>query len=721
MTLRPKLPVVVSSIATSIVVLLPLASVFDGIGWWIRLSAAVLASAVLTAGVETTRPHRELPWLTLTAAAGAVLWTLIAVRGQDFASNPFGQRVWSQVGNGLVNGWSELLSAGEPTADLQAAETVLGFLLFAGVAVGLHVAVRFASPVGVLATSAMLLWVTAAAALAETDGGAWVGGAVGAFSLIAVAAVSRTGVDRWNLSRALGIAATALLAGLLASAAIALTSPLQREAVDPRQARDTETQIVDVPDLLAEFSARSDDTAAVFDVDRVVGSLDAPLRFRVQTYGEHNGQRFLPLAEYVQVSQLTQPGSTIGGDQVAVDVRIRNLDEPFIPVLDRMIRTDLTNLSWDAETETAISADRPVTFQVTGAIIDIASLQEVVIDRFTADDVYLSLPTALPASFRTTALAAVTGASNDREALDAILGVVSELDRDVTVASGHSLGRLADDLTGRRATSEEQLAALQTLLLRAAGIPARTVVGYVATESTVPGSAIRVWVEVPFTGIGWVSTESVDTLLTARVPVETQATTTTSVPNDEDVAARALPQELGPSTDTFEPDESGGGLSLRDVLWIALGLAACALVSLIAARALRRQARRRAITSDERVLGAWAELVDRLRESGLHPGPTTTVGDVVELTASIEPETRSAAESLAARTAAVLHSPRPSMPHQGAAAWEELETIERLLRSDQGRGFSVRRVADPRVLRARGPIPPLHRDGGRRSHSVSAR
>ncbi|MEM9203382.1 MAG: transglutaminaseTgpA domain-containing protein [Actinomycetota bacterium] len=714
MTLRPHLAATVTAIVVFLAVLIPLFGVFDGIGWWFRLASAIALSAILTVAVETRRPERAFPVLSLATTAGAILWTLIVIQGSEFASSPFGSAVWSQVGSGVFSGWSELLRANEPTADLQAAETLLGVLLWCAVAAGLHVAARYRSPLGVLAVSAAVLWVTAAAALTSDAGGILAGAAAGVAGLLCVAAVARTDQDLWRPARLAGLIATATAAGLIGALVVSITGSLQRDPVDPRQARDTTTQIVEVPDLLAEFGARRDDSSTAFEVTWVLGDPATPLRFRLQTFGAHDGRRFLPLAEYVEVARLTQPEGQLFGDQFAVDVTIGSLDQPFIPVLDRMVRTNLTGLGWDAATQTASHSARPTTYQVTGGVIDSDAITATNIDRVGVDEAYLVVPDGIPADFRSSALTTVAGMPNDRAAVEAIVAFVDGLGRDATVASGHSLGRLQDDLTNRRAGSGEQRAALQTMLLRSAGIPARVVVGYVAVEPLVTGGSLQAWVEVPYTGVGWVPTEPTSSFAVTTVAGDPTVSTTT-VPRNDDVAAQAQPRELGPGTDGFEPPAESDRLSLTEVGIVVAVLLLVALLVLLATRVVRRQRRRMAPTPDQRTLGAWAELVDRLRESGLRAGPATTVNDVIELTAGVDQAARPAATSLGDRASAVLHGPWDTTPEESDGAWDDLRTIESILREQRGVLFGMRRAIDPRVLRQRGPVPPADRDGGHRS------
>ena len=716
MNVAPRPAALAAVVIALLATLLPLFSVFDGAGWFVRLASAVVLAALIAAAIETFQPRRELPLLSGATLAGAVLWTLIVIRGGSFASNPLSTSVWSSVFNGFLDGWGQLLDAGQTSADLAAAETLLGFLLWASTSVSVYLVARYRSPLALLISCAALLVVGAAAALPTDGGDIIIGAMVGAAALVAVAAAARTEADAWGFRRVGGLVATVGVAGLIGAGVVAITDPLQRDPVDPRSSRDTTVQTIEVPDLLSEFGGRSAEAGVVFTVDRVTGDPDEPLRFRLQTYGEHDGRRFIPRADYVDVTRLDQGIEQLIGLQYVVSVRLSGLDAPFIPVLDRMIQTDVANIGWDASTETAARLEQPTAYQVTGTALSPDDVGELPIDSTGVDEVYLALPEGLPSVFRTAAREAIDGAANDREAVEAIVDLVSGLGRDGTAPSGHSLGRLEADLTNGQAGTPEQLATIQTLLLRSAGIPARPVVGYVATDSAVPASALDVWVEVPFAGIGWAPTQSASSALEPPPPAtEDQAAPTTTAVPQGDVAAQAQPRELGPSTDLLEPEGDGPFLSLGELGIVLAVLLVIVVFALVAARISRRRQRRRAFTYDAQTLGAWSELIDRLHEAGYRPRPAMSVNDVVELAADVDLQARPAAESLGRRAAEVFHGPWGADEDDAAEAWADLVEIERHFKERQGRRFAFRRRFDPRVFWFPSPTPPPHRDGGRRT------
>ena len=182
--------------------------------------------------------------------------------------------------------------------------------------------------------------------------------------------------------------------------------------------------------------------------------------------------------------------------------------------------------------------------------------------------------------------------------------------------------------------------------------------------------------DVLFTGIGASNRPHrvrVRVLVEPPAVVDEQVTTTT-IADEQDVAARAQPRELGPSADTLTPDEPGTGLSLRDFGLIAVALVVFLFVGMIVARLVRRWQRRQGPNGDIRTLGAWAELVDRLREAGVRTTPATTVDDVIELTANLDASTRPTVESLGRRAATVFHSPWPTSHEDADEAWRSCST-----------------------------------------------
>ena len=280
--------------------------------------------------------------------------------------------------------------------------------------------------------------------------------------------------------------------------------------------------------------------------------------------------------------------------------------------------------------------------------------------------------------------------------------------RDETGPPGHSLGRLAADVGAEAPTGAEQLATLHALLVRSLGYPARVVVGYVVTGPEVQVTDLHVWVEVAFDGRGWVAIDPAPLFADAVGTITADETTTpsTTLPTDAVIEAQALPRELNPDERPDDAPSDGGGLGgwLTVLAIVGIVLSACAL--LVGLRWRRRRKRQRHQRPDELVLGAWAELVDRLRENGQRPRASATIEDVVVMADEIDTGVGRAARPLADLAAEALHAPFPPTRAEAKIAWDRLEDTEEALVAARGRIVTARRLVDPRVLRHRGPVPP---------------
>jgi hypothetical protein len=215
-------------------------------------------------------------------------------------------------------------------------------------------------------------------------------------------------------------------------------------------------------------------------------------------------------------------------------------------------------------------------------------------------------------------------------------------------------------------------------------------------------------VEIPFEGRGWVATDPSPLFAetTGSVLEDDTTATSTTLPTgavvDEPVQPRELNPDEGTDEDVATEDGIGGWLT---VIIVGTGLV-LALVALVGARIVRRRSRQRRPEPDLLVLGAWAELVDRLRENGRAPSSSTTTDEVVALADEIDPAVGAAARPLADLAAEALHAPLSPTRAEAKIAWDRLEDTEHALIDVRGRRVTARRLVDPRVLRYRAPEPP---------------
>ena len=260
-------------------------------------------------------------------------------------------------------------------------------------------------------------------------------------------------------------------------------------------------------------------------------------------------------------------------------------------------------------------------------------------------------------------------------------------------------------LAGKRGTSE-QFAAAYVALARIVGIPARLAVGFRMPAGQPPGAPVIVrnrdvlaWPEVAVRGVGWVPLDP------SRAAAGATAGSGLAAQAERARTQQPAPQDLRDAAGHAgrTPSRRPGGQQRRIRAWMAL-LAVPLLpllgwpVGVPAAWRLRswRRRRRRGTAA---VLGAWAEVRDRLRAYGVPVTPGMTVRELSAAAGSVTgPETVEEIGRLAVTVDRALWSGAgPSREDDAAAAWESVRVVRRGL---AGRGLPrrLRAVLDPRPL-----------------------
>ncbi|MDW3218779.1 MAG: transglutaminaseTgpA domain-containing protein [Acidimicrobiales bacterium] len=712
MRLRPSFTTTASLAALVVVAALPLREVFGEWTWAISVLGAAVGGAFVASLLESTL-RRLPPTITaLSVVAGALVWSVLVSLRDIFWADPVSRAIRRELGDGVFEGWGALLDEEFPLTDPQSAETFAALLTWIAAAAAVHIAARYRTPLAGALTAAGVLWVATAAALPRGLTPAIFGAGAGGVVLLAVATTTRSPDQRWRVGRAVALLLVIIGAATVATIGASASGRFDREPVDPRATQSTETVTEVVPDILAEFAVTADDDEVVMVLDGP--QITTPLRLRLQVYDEHNGQRWLPASGFDEIATFPGPDSLPPGEVVTYDVDLEFLPGPWIPLPDRLVSLDVNDIRWNEETQTALETRRIDTYRFTGAMVPRTDLEGIDADRDAVSEEASEVPAGLPDEIRAAATAAVEGADDAIAKIDAITARVRELGRDESLAPGHSFGRLRADLEDGRATGAEQIASLHALMLRAVGIPSRLVVGYLATSSVVESSDLHVWVETALPGVGWFATDPVPMGADARPETETDPTaTTTSLAERPAVQAQALPQELGPGEDPGETAIGGrNDITLRDTIVFAAiaigGLVLLLIVVRVARRQFRHATNRRA---DVRVLGAWAEFVDRLRELGAPITATTTVDDIVYMARAMDEQLGDEAELLGDLASDALHGPIGPNADDGTLAWEELRRIESTLARVRGGHTIALRFIDPRVLRHRAPRAPASREG----------
>lgn len=240
----------------------------------------------------------------------------------------------------------------------------------------------------------------------------------------------------------------------------------------------------------------------------------------------------------------------------------------------------------------------------------------------------------------------------------------------LSTAPGTSGNALADFLRLKRGYCE-QYAGAMAVLTRAAGVPARVVLGYTPGESDSTGEGGRTrtvttddahaWVEVWFAGLGWVTFDptpldngrAVVLPWAPRADATVDPAVTPTVPG-----AAATPVPVGPQAeinrdDQYTPLSSPAGSSAAQLLtgWL-LGISSLALAILLAGLPWWARSRQRARRiSDGRPAALWDELLATTTDLGIAvPGnatPRALARQLAELVAGLAPAAVPAVRELA--------------------------------------------------------------------------
>jgi transglutaminase-like putative cysteine protease len=284
---------------------------------------------------------------------------------------------------------------------------------------------------------------------------------------------------------------------------------------------------------------------------------------------------------------------------------------------------------------------------------------------------------------------------------------------DPTVDYSSSPHALSDFVLHTRRGFCEQFAAAFGEMARSIGLPTRIAVGYEAGDPSngvyhVHEKDAHAWPEVWLgPAYGWQAFERTKTKRdptsgrgdpTASRALNNGSASTTTTVTTTPSSRNSTPTSVAPSSGPFVNIDPKAGTQVstgrRVAIGLGIGLAAVlvALAGVVLALALaaRRRTRRRRTNDDTRwrVLGAWAEALERLSAAGVTPRPSAT---------SIEFALRHAPAhgaggagpplmDLARLQTSALFAPDPPSADDADAAWRCVDSIEAALRGTVTRG-----------------------------------
>lgn len=280
---------------------------------------------------------------------------------------------------------------------------------------------------------------------------------------------------------------------------------------------------------------------------------------------------------------------------------------------------------------------------------------------------------------------------------------------------------LASIVGPQQAGTPEQYATLVTLVARQLGVPARVVTGFRVTppgsKSLLPAGTYQVtpadawtWVEIPVVGSGWVVLDAAPGHFAGPRQRASVGTTSSPVPTLTPTRNALITQGNAGhavATESAVPGSHGGSNDL--LLTVLIVVAALILFAALAIVLLRKQVRasRRRHLPDprRRLVGAWQEGIDLLRESGLPELSTLTSAEIAFETARrFGPEPAGHAHYLGSSANAAVYSQTAVIDDADAdAAWAAERELRHAVRRQLG--LRARLVAGLRYQWRKAPPP----------------
>ncbi|MGN8245120.1 transglutaminaseTgpA domain-containing protein [Cellulomonas soli] len=618
------------------------------------------------------------------------------------------------LARGAASSWKQVLTL-QPPIGTGGTLLVAAFLLaLVGSATATALTVRARRP-GVAASAAVVpVLAGAAAALLGTREPVVdpvVAGVVPAVLLLGWVSW-RVGALRARRGAALAVVTVAAVAGgVLAGPVIVGDTPrfvLRDEITPPFDPRD-------FPSPLSAYRryVQLDEDAVLFSVD----GLPEGARVRLATMDAYDGVVWnvagdgsaADSGEFRRVG--AQIDSSAQGQEAQVTVEVGALSGVWLPTVGQATSVRIA----DAEATAGLRYN-----DATGAAVLTGGLQQGL--RYTLDvvvppvptdeeigsasaaDVTLPAPQAVPEVVVTTAQDVAREAGSPVQIARVLADWLSQEGfysdgSDHLSLSGHGADRMLTLLDGAAMIGDgEQYASAMALMAREMGLPARVVLGFVppAGEGEGPvdvtGADVQAWVEIAFTGYGWVPFDA------TPPPEQTPQEDLEEQPTDPDpqvVQPPPPPPEAvtPPDEDTEQPqadeparDEDGASTWLRvlrvtGMVGVPLLLLASPFLLVLVLKARRRLRRRRRPDPVSRVAGGWDEVLDAARDLRRPPRPLATRREAAgELAGAFGGADAQGAAVVAASVGALARSadravfaPGAPSAEQVAAYWTDVE------------------------------------------------
>ena len=658
----------------------------------------------------------------LTSLAGLLAVSETVLFGTTVAGLPTG-RTLDALGAGVTGSWRLVLQSTWPARPDPELLIFVALLVTGAAVLGVEILLRLRAPLVALLPSLAVLVLSQMYAAASPGPAVLAGLAYAAAAAIAL--VSRAGLARIAACGAVGVLAAGLTLILLPDAPA-------RWSVQNGQAAPLDEALPTNP--LDEIAYRMEHPAT--EVFRVDGGSGVD-RWPLLVMDDFDGVTWRTDGLYRRLGAELPPGPevTVEATRESAHITSAGTGGPWLPsqtwpaavtgIKPRVAPrygtlalpgsggvTDYRLEWWQPQVDAAALGSAAIDPDVPGAsapIPDVPNAIQELADRATQD---------LRPSFQTALL------------LENYLRTNYQRAEGEDLPTGHSWPQLSAFLLESRRGTSEQFAAAYVVLARTQSIPARLAVGFRA-PAPAPGSSVAVvtnrdvlaWPEVAVEGVGWVPLDPYGKATGTPSPAGT------GLAAQAEAARQQLPPldgllepPIAPITPGDEPSGNGGGPEPAGVPWTAL--LAVPLVPLIGwvlgvpAVWTLRSWRRRRRGGQAAVLGAWAEVRDRLRAYGL---PVTAGMTVRDLAAAADQPVGEDLRTLAVVVDRALWSGDAASGRDVTEAWACVGGVRRGLAR---RGWTARMAAllNPRPLLPTGsPCGRLAIARRRRRGSPSAR
>ena len=669
-------------------------------------------------------------WHTLTVLAVA-LPTFFAFGAVSAPATAIGGIIptpttWQVMGRGVVTVWKEVLTIAPPLGASGALLLMPYLVAFVGTLVAVTISLRakhyslsLIVPVATLVGS--ILFGTRLSVLAGPLGVAGV--------LIAVTWVAHR-AGRLETNRVLAIAVVLGVAAVAGTGASLMTPGQPRLVL--RDYVEPPPDPHDYSSPLAAFRYFVDDLGdeTLFTIEDLPPGVT---EVRLATLDSYDGMVWdVTPGRGPATGSFDQTGERIEvnvpEDAARMSVTIDALDEVWVPNISDSVDVTFTGERSDDLTDsfyynTATHTGLVAAGMRPGDSYELTAHQpqpptDLETSRLVVESLALPEPRQVPDVIAARASEFAGGYSNDYARVEAIASSLSSqgffshgLVNEVPSSPGHGAGRMLDMLEPEQMVGDqEQYAAAMALMVRALGYPARVVMGFevdpAGGSAQVQGQDVTAWVEVPFSGQGWLPfypTPDEDQVPQVEdpEPLDHPQPQVLQPPPPPQEAPEVPPEDRDDVEVEDETTEDEDEYSTLAVIGLVAAIPLLLLLSpflLIAALKGRRRRRRRTRGSpDARIAGGWSEVEDQSVDLG-----ATRAGGMTrrETAAALDARYQGAATGdLAEAADAGVFGPQVPDEDVAGSFWEQVRSTRARMRQGVGRRARLRAFFSARSLR----------------------